>query len=284
MAEKGNMITQHSILHLSASWWGKQSPPLLTFNIVMSCPTTGPKKWNQMTWDWHLWNWESQWIFPSWVVSVESSCHSNKDSNIKWVWSSLKASECGPDAPFSWCFQPGLWGNGYRLSLFTSFKRCLTICPELTLTNEWETEQGTPHFKPRPKRACGLILDIIPDDLPTFSVAVTTLIMWGEDRWARVVSTPRMHHCSNNDASQMKKILCLPLPFLFLRPTLPLFYRCKDLESLWEYILIYFAGNIYMHSVLNISIASLHPSSVFSLVIEWCRTIFLAIIGCPIIL
>lgn len=56
------------------------------------------------------------------VVSVNSSCHSNKTATQKQVWSSLKAREFGPDTPLTCCSQPGLWGTGYNVFLLTSFK------------------------------------------------------------------------------------------------------------------------------------------------------------------
>lgn len=97
-------------------------------------------------------------------------------------------------------------------------------------TNKWVRERKrSTHStaKPRPNRACSLILNIVPDDLPACSVA--TLTMWGESRWLGGM------HTQNASRLQRKN----PMSFLAFSLSSSLFVCVLWAQGSWILLGIY---------------------------------------------
>lgn len=144
-------------------------------------------------------------------------------------------------------------------------------------------EALTPQPNPDQTEPASLILNIVPDDLSACSVA--TLTMWGENRWLGGTHTQNASRLQQGRLPN-GKTPCLSCLFLFLHPSLCVFYGYRDLEPPWESILIDFAGNIYMLFLdwmprlrLWKKLSSLRVFSGYGVT----QSCLLAMAGCPVI-
>lgn len=147
-------------------------------------------------------------------------------------------------------------------------------------TNKWVRERKrSTHStaKPRPNRACSLILNIVPDDLPACSVA--TLTMWGESRWLGGM------HTQNASRLQRKN----PMSFLAFSLSSSLFVCVLWAQGSWILLGIY-PDWLYWESLyafwtgcLSLRLWKQLPSlRVFSG--HWVmQNYLLAMAGCPVI-